>query len=75
MAAAVRSLRRGPKIGARLFQLPRRRFIRDRGQELAFLDGLADGAASGGKFIRQLDEAGVLRAHMDDEGGSIRTVP
>ena len=42
---AVRRL----KIGARLLQLPRGRFIGDRRQQLAFLDFLPDGAASGGK--------------------------
>ena len=59
------ALGRGLKIGARLFQLPRRRFVRDRRQQFAFLHMPADRAAPGRKRFRQLDEPGVLRPDRD----------
>ena len=44
-------------------------FVRDRGEQFAFLQRLADRTASGRKRIGQLNVAGVLRADSNDERG------
>src|SRR5712692_5134300 len=60
-------LGRGLQIGPGLLQQPRRRFVSDRGQELTFLHAFADRSTPSRESVRQPNEAGILRANMDDK--------
>ena len=62
-------MRRCLEIGLRLFQLPSGYLISNCGEQLTFLHPLANGTASSGKSIGQLDESRVLRSHMDKKSG------